>query len=62
MQSNPQELWVPPSSRANIEQTFFNEQFGDFFRINTFFISPLNEEDSDADIFQKPYIEMLCQL
>lgn len=42
---------MPPTSRANIEQIYFNEQFGAFFRINTFFISPLNKEDSDADLF-----------
>ena len=29
------------------------------FRINTFFFSPLNKNDSDADLFQKPYLEML---
>lgn len=38
--SDPQELWVPPASRANIEQTYFTEQFGAFFRIDTAMIVP----------------------
>ena len=58
----PQELWVPPSSRANREQTFVQEKFGPFFRINTIWLTPSEKEDPDADIFQKGYLEMLYYL
>jgi hypothetical protein len=38
--SEPQDLWVPPSSRANIEQEYVESKFGKFFRINTIFLTP----------------------
>jgi len=38
--ADPQELWVPPASRANIEQTYFNENFGAFYRIDTGWLTP----------------------
>ena len=59
---DPQELWVPPSSRANKEQDYFKEKFGPFFRINTLWITPGPEENDQSDIFEKPYLEMLYEL
>lgn len=55
-------MWVPTKSRSNIEQTFFNEQFGAFFRINTLFIAPKQAEDADEDVFLTPYLELLFHL
>ena len=49
--NDPQELWVPPASRANIEQEYFIDKFGPFFRINTIWLTPLEESDAHADIF-----------
>jgi Niemann-Pick C1 protein len=60
--SDPQELWVPPSSRANIEQDYFKEKFGPFFRINTIWLTPGKGQDPEADVFQKGYLEMLFYL
>jgi hypothetical protein len=42
-----------------VEQSFFNEQFGAFYRVNTLFMTPLAPEDNYKDIFQKPYLELL---
>jgi hypothetical protein len=61
-QNNPQELWVPPSSRANIEQTYFNDHFGDFFRINAMWITPLKPEDANKNLFVHPYIDYVYTL
>ena len=51
LQADPQELWVPPLSRANVEQTYFNEQFGAFFRINTGWITPFDKSQAQHDLF-----------
>jgi hypothetical protein len=51
-------LWVPVTSRANLEQNYFNEHFGAFYRINTFFMIPAEESDQGADLFQTPYLEL----
>ena len=42
---------MPPASRAAIEQDYFAKEFGFFFRIDTGWITPLNEEDAHVDIF-----------
>ena len=59
---DPQELWVPPTSRANIEQDYFKEKFGPFFRINTLWLTPGPGEKNDTDIFDTGYLEMLYEL
>ena len=59
---DPQELWVAPKSQANIEQSYVIEKFGAFFRINTIWLTPGENEDPDTDIFQKGYLEMLYHL
>jgi Niemann-Pick C1 protein len=59
---DPQELWVPAKSRANIEQQYFIDKFGPFFRINTLWLTPGPGEDPNHDIFEKPYLEMLYHL
>ena len=56
--TNPQELWVPPTSRANKEQSYFDNNFGPFFRINAMWMVPFNEADEKEDIFLKPYLEL----
>ena len=43
---DPQELWVPAKSRANIEQQYFIDKFGPFFRINTLWLTPGPGEDA----------------
>jgi len=51
---DPQALWVPPKSRANIEQDLVKSKFGPFFRINTLWLSPDTIKAKtpwDADIF-----------
>jgi Niemann-Pick C1 protein len=62
LQADPQELWVPPASRSNVEQEYFNEQFGAFYRIDTAWIVPFHEEDANADLFQKEYLNLLYYL
>ena len=61
LQADPQELWVPADSRANVEQTYFAEKFGFFFRIDTGWITPLNN-DLEIDVFKHPYLDMLWYL
>ena len=53
---------MPAKSRANIEQEYFAEKFGFFFRINTGWITPVDNPDLDKDIFGHPYLEMLWAL
>ena len=48
--ADPQELWVPPKSRANVEQSYFAEKFGFFFRIDTGWLTPM-DGNTDLDIF-----------
>lgn len=60
--NDPQELWVPPSSRAAVEQSYFTDKFGPFFRINTIWLTPANGQDQEADVFQKGYLELLYYL
>ena len=54
-------MWVPADSRANIEQTYFAEKFGFFFRINTGWITPM-DDDLNFDVFGHPYLDMLYYL
>ena len=58
LQADPQELWVPAQSRANVEQTYFAKEFGFFFRIDTGWITPMNN-DLEFDVFKHPYLDML---
>ena len=53
---------MPPASRAAVEQDYFAKEFGFFFRINTGWITPLEEKDKHADIFQKPYLNLVYYL
>lgn len=55
-------MWVPPTSRANLEQDYFKEKFGPFFRINTLWLTPGPGVDSESDVFDKPYLQMLYEL
>jgi len=59
---DPQELWVPKESRANIEQEYFMKHFGSFFRINEVFMVPADEEKSTQDIFRPAYLNLLYHL
>lgn len=59
---DPQELWVPPTSRANLEQDYFKEKFGPFFRINTLWLTPGPKAGVNDDIFEKGYLWMLYEL
>eukprot|EP00744_Colponema_vietnamica_P003701 GILI01005628.1.p1 GENE.GILI01005628.1~~GILI01005628.1.p1 ORF type:complete len:950 (-),score=322.34 GILI01005628.1:302-3151(-) len=48
IQSDPQKLWVPPSSRSATEQSYFNEKYGAFFRINqAIFTNKIDPSKSD---------------
>lgn len=53
---------MPPASRAAVEQDYFAKEFGFFFRINTGWVTPLEEKDKHADIFAKPYLNLLYYL
>ena len=53
---------MPPLSRANIEQTYFDREFGAFFRIDTGWITPFEPENAQADIFSKPYLQLVYYL
>jgi hypothetical protein len=61
LEDDPQGLWVSSTSRGNIEQEYFRENFGAFFRINTFALR-IKDHDDQSDIFFKPYLEMIFQL
>ena len=38
--ADPQELWVPATSRAEVEQEYFADEYGFFFRIDTAWVTP----------------------
>lgn len=59
---DPQELWVPKTSRANIEQDYFKNHFGPFFRINEMMIVPADADKSSQDIFRPEYLHLLYYL
>lgn len=50
---------MPPTSRANIEQEYFLQHFGAFFRINEAIFSPLEEDKETQDIFKNEYLELV---
>ena len=52
---------MPAESRANVEQAYFAEKFGFFFRIDTGWITPYDNDLSD-DIFGHPYLDQLAIL
>ena len=60
--SDAQKLWVSSTSRGNIEQKYFNEKYGIFFRINQFILKAKNSKDSQLDLFEKPYLELIYLL
>jgi Niemann-Pick C1 protein len=60
--ADPQELWVPPASRANVEQEYFNEEFGAFYRIDTGWIVPFESSEAQTDIFKKEYLNLVYLL
>lgn len=39
METDPQNLWAPSSGRTHNEQAYFNENFGQFFRVDQIIIS-----------------------
>lgn len=49
---------MPAKSRANVEQSYFAKEYGFFFRIDTGWITPLNN-DLEFDVFGHPYLDML---
>ena len=49
---------MPAKSRANVEQEYFAEKFGFFFRIDTGWITPM-DNDLEFDVFKHPYLDML---
>lgn len=61
-QSDPQEIYVPPKSRANVEQEYFNKEFGAFFRINTGWLSPTSPTGDPVkdNIFKHPYMDYMA--
>jgi Niemann-Pick C1 protein len=61
IQSNPQKLWVDPQSRAYKEKAYFDDKFGDFYRVEQIIMSARHSPD-DHDLFQKPYLEELWRL
>ena len=50
MESDPVLLWSAPDSRARIEKTFFDQNFGPFFRVNRIIVS-ISDEEKDRTRF-----------
>ena len=53
---------MPPLSRANVEQSYVDQEFGAFFRIDTGWVTPFAPEDANADIFLQEYLELVYWL
>ena len=53
---------MPPLSRANVEQTYFDTEFGAFFRINTGWITPFKSDEANYDLFQTQYLNLVYYL
>jgi len=64
VESDPQALWVSPTSRGNKEQTYVKEKYGSFFRIDQVIMKRKGNDkrDSSIDLFKKPYLEMLYHI
>ena len=64
LEGDPQALWVSPTSRGNIEQNYFKEKYGSFFRIDQIILKKKgsNQRDSSIDLFQKPYLEIVYHI
>jgi len=58
LDADPETLWVNYNGRAFQEQEYFNEKYGQFYRINALYyrLKDLNDKD---DIFQKNYLMYL---
>mmetsp|Transcript_8387 Transcript_8387/g.16654 ORF Transcript_8387/g.16654 Transcript_8387/m.16654 type:complete len:928 (-) Transcript_8387:2404-5187(-) len=61
IQSNPQKLWVDPESRSYKEKSYFDDKFGDFYRVEQVIMTARHNPD-DHDLFQKSYLEELWKL
>lgn len=61
IQSDPQKLWVDPQSRSYKEKGYFDDKFGDFYRVEQIIMTARHNPD-DHDLFQKPYLEELWRL
>lgn len=40
--TDPVELWAAPNSRSRQEKTYFDSNFGPFFRTSQIFVRPIN--------------------
>jgi Niemann-Pick C1 protein len=71
IQNDPQKLWVAPTSTVAAEQTFFDDHFGPFFRIEQLIFHFPNHRNGtfgthdvngDHDLIAKPFLAELGQL
>lgn len=59
VESNPQQIWVPPTSTTNLQQNYFNAAFTPFFRIEqVIFTTP----GGTTNMLQQPYLERVLDL
>ncbi|EQC31057.1 hypothetical protein SDRG_11243 [Saprolegnia diclina VS20] len=60
IQNEPQKLWVPPTSTSAMQQRFFDEHFGPFFRIEQLIFHLPN--GSDNDVITKAFLAEVGEL
>eukprot|EP00743_Colponemidia_sp_Colp-15_P001911 GILK01002081.1.p1 GENE.GILK01002081.1~~GILK01002081.1.p1 ORF type:complete len:1013 (+),score=204.17 GILK01002081.1:56-3040(+) len=58
LQSDPQKLWVPPTSRSANEQNYFNDRFGSFFRISQVILTARNSSQPKDIINRDAFLNL----
>ena len=65
VESNPEKIWVPPSSVTQLQQLYFNYMFTPFYRIEeVYFTTPEAHSDpgSGANLLQQQYLLAMLEL
>jgi len=60
VESNPEKIWVPPSSTTQLQQKYFNFMFTPFYRIEeVYFTVP---KESGVNMVTRPYLLAMLDL
>ena len=59
IEQNPEKLWVPSDSRAALDEAYFNDKFGPFFRTEQLIFTPKIKNDH---MLQLSYLNQLLDI
>ena len=60
VESNPEKIWVPPSSVTQVQQQYFNYMFTPFYRIEEVYFS--TPQDKGNNLITVPYLLAMLDL